>query len=233
MDIKFRPTTGTGESIITVNAAGNVSLSELRQHNSIKKYAPLNKEAQFVYKDRILNNSDTPQSIEYKENDVISIVFVNIPKTITEQTKKFLHVSQRLKNNPNDIQKITFPKGSTMDDVQKIVLHHYNSNVVLEDAPKKPRINPTVPVRFFKCENLDAYSSSSILSIREFEECSGTITFYFEGETIPTGGGSYHNYRRLSTTSKSSSSRRRRSAKKRGTQRKQKRRQRRASRRAY
>ena len=153
-------------------------------------------------------------------------------ETESDQTKKFLHVSQLLKKDPKDIQKIDIPKGSTMKNIQQIVLDYYNSNFVLEDAPMKPRTSPYVPVHFFKCENLHEHSSSQIVTIDDFEKCSGTITFYFEGETIPTGGGSYHNRRRLSTTRKSSSSRRRRSAKKRGTQRKQKRRQRRASRRA-
>jgi hypothetical protein len=140
-------------------------------------------------------------------------------------------VSQRL-NSKKDIRTIDIPKGSTMKNIQQKVLEHYNSDFVLEDAPMQPRKSHNVPVRFFKCENLDHDSSSDIVTIDDFEKCSGTITFYFEGETITTGGGSYHNRRRLSTTRKSSSSRRR-SSKKRGTQRKQKRHQRRGSRRAY
>ena len=242
MNIKFRLTTGTGEKNITVNAPDTISVSELRKDNSINESTPADKEAQFVYKGQVLNNNDTPQIIQYDSNEFISIVFVDIPKTKSDQRKKFLHVSQRLKydpvsqrvkHDPKDIQTIDIPKGSTMKNIQQIVLDYYNSNIdVLENAPMKPRKSPDVPVRFFKCENLDQYSSSEIFNIDDFEKCSGTITFYFEGETFNTGGGSYHNRRRLSTTRKSSSSRRRFS-KKRGTQRKQKRHQRRRSRRAY
>jgi hypothetical protein len=89
MDIKFRLTTGTVEKNITVNAPDTISVYDLRKDNSINESTPSDKEARFVYKGKVLTDDDTPQIIQYNSNDFISIVFVNIPKTKSDQKRNF------------------------------------------------------------------------------------------------------------------------------------------------